>query len=176
MKRVKKATLFETWFKNFPFSLTVSIKKTVNIIRRISIQGEPSKTRYSLWSTKPLKPRFVPWKSGQRAVFRVTEWRRPGGMSYYSSVEAREKLTQRLGLQTIHKIVPSSVSSLAGGGSGRWIPCSCSVCFTVFTCLSCKDTLVFGGLGQGFPSREYTNWRMRVLKAATPLMKCGGGR
>ena len=33
----------------------------------------------------------------------------------YSSVEAREKLTQCLGIQTIHKIAPSYVSSVLEG-------------------------------------------------------------
>lgn len=42
------------------------------------------------------------------------------GYELCSSVEAREKLTQCLGVQTIHKIAPSYVHVfLAGGGSGR---------------------------------------------------------
>lgn len=40
------------------------------------------------------------------------------GYELYSSVEAREKLTQCLGVQTIHKIAPSFVSSLLEGGLG----------------------------------------------------------
>lgn len=56
---------------------------------------------------------------------------------------------------------------LAAGGSRRWMPCSCSVCFTVFTCLSCKDMLVSRGLGQSCPSREYINLRMSLKSSSS---------
>lgn len=51
------------------------------------------------------------------------------------------------------------------------------LCFTVFTCLSCEDMLVsFLRAGPRLSFREYTNLRMCLLKVATPLIKCGGGR
>lgn len=47
--------LFETWFCDFPFvRLTVSVNKTVNINKRVSLGGEPGKANYGLSSAKPL--------------------------------------------------------------------------------------------------------------------------
>lgn len=99
-----------------------------------------------------------------RGVFAI-EFR--GGEGKADSTPWRSNHTQNSSISCVF---------LAGGGCGRWMPCSCSVCFTVFTCLSCKDMLVSGGLGQGSPSRKYTSLRMRLLKVAMPRIKHGGGR
>lgn len=91
-------------------------------------------------------------------------------------MEAKEKLTQRLGIQTIHKIVPSYVSSLLEGDVGD--ECHAPALFVLqylHVCLV-KTRLCLEGLGQGCPSREYTNLRMCLLKVAMPLIKCAGGR
>ena len=89
-------------------------------------------------------------------------------------MEVREKLTQCLGVQTIHKIAPSYVSFLLEGDPGDECHALALFVLQYLTCLSCTDMLVSGGLGQGCPSREYTNLRMCLLKVAMPLIKCGG--
>lgn len=63
------------------------------------------------------KSRFVLWKSRQSS-FWSDKTKVSQGYERYSFVEAKEKLTQGLGVQTTHKIAPSSVSSLLEGDPG----------------------------------------------------------
>lgn len=78
-------------------------------------------------------------------------------------MEVREKLTQHLGFQTVHKIATSDSSSSL---EGYLDDCSCSVCVTVFTCLSCKDMLLSGGLDHNCPSKQYIKVEMCILEVA----------
>lgn len=153
----------EEWFKNSPFvSLVVSINKAININRRPSCLGESSKISNCLCLAEPLRAQVHSTEMRTEGSFQRVKPRCPEGMSFCGG-EGKADSTPWLSNCTQNSYI--WFIFLAWGVSRR-LPCSCSVCVTVFTCLSCKDMLLSGGLGHNCPSKQYIKVEMCILEVA----------